>query len=519
MRLCCRLLAACLAMGGAAHALAAPRCAMTCRQEVAACKKTRCAGLERGARRACAEDCRGRAGCPTRIRTVAYVVTACRQTPGGTIGSQAVVVRRGDCDPLTVMSLGSAELVTDPFIALGGLCRLFGQTRGGYRSVLAGGFTRLGVSPDGSVVVFELTNDFSLLPTVFELQAEEGIYVVGADGRGLRRLGPASRNASGRIEPAPGTEIGLATSTYDVLYRFSPDGRTIVFTDRGPGPAGEDAIQVVTLDLSTGRRTRLTRLPDAEQVRLAEPVTSVPRFADDDTIVFFTYTNPDGQHPSGSYFTVRRDGSGLRPVSTPIAIPGSRILSTFDIGGGGTNLLGIELSGTPVDFPENSITEVFLLDGENLLQLTNFRRANTGFLGKLLDRRARRAYFVASADPFGANPTENCQLFSSGMFGGGLRQITRFGEGKRSVNGCTHDAPPGCGVGPLFQDPVTRRFVFYASCDPWHGLLRRAALRDESRGSGLRQLTATRGMVTEAGGVVSVEMPGPVAYSAFDGGR
>jgi hypothetical protein len=38
-------------------------------------------------------------------------------------------------------------------------------------------------------------------------------------------------------------------------------------------------------------------------------------------------------------------------------------------------------------------------------------------------------------------------------------------------------------------------------------------------GTGLHQLTAMRGLVREADGAVSVELPGPVAYSAPDGGR
>lgn len=79
---------------------------------------------------------------------------------------------------------------------------------------------------------------------------------------------------------------------------------------------------------------------------------------------------------------------------------------------------------------------------------------------------------------------------------------------------------PGCSVGPIFQDTVKRTLVFYASCDPfatgaYGGHL--FAMRPD--GTRLRQLTATRGLNEDPDGVVSVELPGPFAYSARDGGR
>ena len=54
--------------------------------------------------------------------------------------------------------------------------------------------------------------------------------------------------------------------------------------DRGPGPNGEDATQIVTLDVQTGKRTQLTCLPGP-----AVPlnyVTGHARFVDDDTVRF-----------------------------------------------------------------------------------------------------------------------------------------------------------------------------------------------------------------------------------------
>src|SRR5262249_38740641 len=163
---------------------------------------------------------------------------------------------------------------------------------------------------------------------------------------------------------------------------------------------------------------------------------------DDDTIVFFTQANPDGLHPGGAFFTVNTDGTGLKALPTAVALPGGQIVPRFDITGGRTEVLTLDLPGTPVNSIANfplAISEVFCLDGKKLLQLRKFRGVDTGrgFLGA----DGRRVFFTASADPFGANPSENCQLFSIDRLGGHLRQVTRFREGARSVNGCSNLPP------------------------------------------------------------------------------
>jgi hypothetical protein len=394
-------------------------------------------------------------------------------------------------------------------------CERFGEERAGQRSAAAGAFMRVGVSPDGSVVVFEVTDDFPVYPHAFPPPVEEGIYRVGADGRGLRRLGAPSRAASFRV--------GFASS--DVLYRFSPNGRMIVFTDCGPGPAGEDALQVATLDVTTGRRTLVTRLSASEDECRGGPVQAA-RFAGDDTIVFFRDPDPDGEYPDGGWFRVQIDGSGLEAATTPVATPDSRVRPTFDIAGGGTNLLAMQVAGTSVDFwgktLGNDPREMFVLDGKKLLQLTSFHRSDTGFGGKVLDRRAGRGYFTASADPLGENPSEHCQIFSIDTLGTRLRQLTHFRDRDRTDAGCGFNDPyiPGCTIGPVYQDEVTKTIVFYSSCDPFgSGIYGGQVFSMRPDGTGLRQLTTLRGLVREADGAVSVELPGPVAYSAPDGGR
>ncbi len=171
---------------------------------------------------------------PAAIRTLAYKVSKCREDPRGLImGHQEVRIRRGDCPPVTVFS-GNAVTNPDP---LGNTCRLFGEASDGNFSMAGGAISRIGVSRDGSQVVFEVTDDFSLTNRQQVPPDREGIYLVGADGSGLRRLGPASRDHSLRIAPEPRSPVGFLASV-DPQLPFSPDGRRILFTDRGAGPGG-----------------------------------------------------------------------------------------------------------------------------------------------------------------------------------------------------------------------------------------------------------------------------------------
>jgi hypothetical protein len=385
--------------------------------------------------------------------------------------------------------------------------------------VLVGNFQRLGASPDGSGLVFEVTNDQPFIRGLAPVSEpeQEGIFYVRSDGRGLRRLGPASRDPTWLYFKNDTSPSGFNFNTSGWTLRFSPNGRTVVYTDVGPGPAGEDAIQIVTLDIPSGSRRQVTQLPKTPvEPYNPNPVTGFPRFLDDETIVFFTYANPDGLHPGGAFFTVNTDGTGLEAIPLAVALLDSQIASRFEITGGRTEILTLDLPGTPENSVFNyppTIFEVFLLDGKKLLQLTNFRRVDTG--RGFLSADGRRVFFTASADPLGANPSKNCQLFSIGRLGGHLHQVTRFREGARSANGCANFSPPnGCNVQVTTQDPVTRTVVFQSSCDPLGtnpGGSQIFAMRPD--GSRLRQLTDTRGVVRGTDGSLTVEIPGPWAYS------
>jgi hypothetical protein len=279
----------------------------------------------------------------------------------------------------------------------------------------------------------------------------------------------------------------------------------------------------MTLDVRTGERTQLTHLPAATSPIPVFPATGFASFLDDRTIAFASAADPDGLNPGGqlAVFTIRTDGTGLHvfPLPAAAALAGSRVVPVFEVAGGPSSVHPITLSAPGVPVNASAITvgvlEVYVVDGRNVLQLTNFRRADTFTLFQ--SPRGKQIFFEASGDPLRINPNENCQLFSIDVLGGRLRQLTHFGDGNRSTIGCLPGPPPGCSFdfpASVAQDRLTGTLIFESSCDPLgtnpHGN-QIFAMRPD--GSGLRQLTHTRGFVTEADGSVVVELPGPVEYA------
>jgi hypothetical protein len=453
--------------------------------------------------------------------TLAYVETQCRGTKEGFVEHQALRIRQGDREPVTVFEPPEVSVP-----GKGYLCQLYNGFRLGILSISREAFQAVSVSPDGASVVFEVSDEFSVNPPLplHLLPEQKGIFWVGADGKGLRWLGPPSR------EPffygaAPFVRIPL------IGLSFSPDGGTIAFADRVPDADGHEADQVVTLDVATGMRQQVTHLPPAVPPLLFPPdapTVQNPRFVDDRTIEFKSSANPNGLNrdctylPDGSLncpyvlMTIKTDGSGLEvPLPILVPLPGSTVEPIFIITGDRPEAIGVTVHGsaTPAHTdvgPE--INEIFVIDeGRNVLQLTNFRRADTG--GALVDVDREQVYFEASAN-LGTNPSENCQLFSINRLGSDLRQLTNFRETtERARSGCRF-GDSGCALGWVSQDPRSRTLVFYSSCDPSPGTKSNGgqifAMRPD--GSGLRQLTDARGLVHEGPGVYSGDLPGPWSY-------
>ena len=129
-------------------------CNATCQRDFTCCMARHCGAGVGG--EACWRRCK-----PAAIRTLAYVVSECREDAAGMeVGRQALRIRQGDREPITVVVFGPFEPMPDPQ----GLCRQYGKSRDGTVSVQTAPLQRLGVSPDGSGVVFEVNDSFSIDP-------------------------------------------------------------------------------------------------------------------------------------------------------------------------------------------------------------------------------------------------------------------------------------------------------------------------------------------------------------------
>jgi hypothetical protein len=464
---------------------------------------------------ACGGD--GSSGAPSEtVGTLAYVVTECRETAAGFVERQEVRIRRGDHDAVTVYHTPGIG----PLTGVGGLCRALTVPRTGRLSTMREAIQAVAVSPDGSLVVFEASDDFSVFPPLpLHLAPEEkGIFVVRADGSGLHRLGAASQEPFSVLHTPGPVVVALGGIV------FSPNGRRLALVDKGPDSAGNDASQIVLLDVASGARMQITQLPPAA----APPgyAANTPSilgfgFLDDETIAFGTYADADGSNPDGApaAFSIKTDGSALKPLAAPVALPGSQILPIFAITGNRLVAASLIVPGTPANDAvpgSNAIQEIFLFDNANLLQLTNFRRDDTGLAGVLLGVDRERVYLTASANPAAlgdGNPTENCQIFSIDRIGSGLRQLTSLSEAPHSSSGCMVNRGPGCAPQLLAQDPLTQQLIFYSNCNPLGTNPDGGQIfAMNSDGTALVQLTDARGLVTEPDGTVLGELPGPEAY-------
>jgi len=467
---------------------------------------------------ACGDDGGGSSPPPATFNgTLAYVVTECHEKAPENRFHQALRIQHdAEAAPITV-----TEFDIGPVPARLG-CPGLGLYRWGALTVSVGVFQRLGVSPDGSTVVFEITDDFSLLHRpqwggIGSLVPEEkkGFFSVHTDGSGLRRLGPASREATFRVaqdRTAPSGYGGWLPPAYSI---FSPDGRRITFTDRD----SENAIQIFVMDVGSGERMQLTSLPPLTPISLYTPPVFPGFFLDNDTIQFSKFAAEE----IAAYTVKVNDKDKKLTKLEPIA-NGGVFDPIFQITSPAEGAFAIGFSDRKPDnqLPhlESVVNELFVASGANLpqqsggplLQLTSFNRSDTGLYGGVLSPDRQRVLFMASADPFGRNPYENCQIFSIDTLGTNLRQLTDFNEGAHSLGGCAYAYPPGCTSILLGADAATDSVLFHSNCDPLrtnpYGGQFFAMHFD---GSGLRQLSAFKGMVVEGGGTVRVELPGPIA--------
>ncbi len=464
---------------------------------------------------------------PAQVSTLAYVVTRCHEgkAEAGYSGSQALWVRQGDREPVKIVEFVGGQP------PIGGFCRLFGNSRIGSTSAIIGAFQRLGVSPDGSTVVFEVTDDFSPFTHVVSPE-QQGIFAVHADGSGLHRVADHSNDPAFRIDwrcafaNAPGCAAFLPEP-----FEFSPNGRRVVYTDLGPSDTGEEASQVFTLDLATGARQQVTHVlrlpecrgqsddpPDCVQ-RGSMPIWAIT-FVDDTTIAYDRARGNGGEDWGVFTVTLNADGTpqGEPQAVQVVSFGEGVVIPIFEITGAEAYAFIAVVPGrTPVN-GGSAIAEAFVVelpgatqrpDGR-VLQVTNFGRSDTGRAGITTDSQHVLVY--ASADPLGTNPANQCEWFSVDRLGSDLQQLTSFSAvGERGRN-CGDSGAPGCTIlGHSRMDLRTDAVVFDSTCDPLgtspHDGDQIFAMRPD--GSGLRQLTDTQGMITHPDHSIDVELPGP----------
>ena len=493
-------------------------CHSTCTEQLKQCRQT-CPGVG-PARRACRAACAERSTCTAPgapIRTLAYVENECTTDPKGRSSlKQTLLVRRGNCDPVRVRELGpSIQTLDGP-----PLCRVYGESRTGRAARLFGAFQRLAVLPDGSGVVFEVTRGFSEFPAITPgAPSDEGMFFVRSDGSGLRPLGPPSRRPLFQTVRDPNSPIGLSISFTTDTFAVSPDGRKIAMIDLGPidpnAPERGEAPQVVLLDVRSGHRRQLTyqSRPFGSPSDPTDAGICCQNFLDRHTVIYFTPLDSHG-------FKVRTDGSHEKAIPfLSLNAPGI-LIPRFGIAGARQHSLFVAMPRPAVN--GGTETEEWLLDGGKPLQLTTFNRSDTGLFGSFLHRG--RVFFPASgSEPAGANPDGICQLFSIDTFGGGLRQLTHLPSDGGTSYGCRGSVsnfqfptPPrsACGIswGSVSLDPITGTMLFQSSCDPVGGApFGEQIFGMRPDGTGLRQLTNARGVVTDPDGTIHVELYGPVA--------
>lgn len=434
---------------------------------------------------------------PPATGTLAYVVTSCRQVGADMTIQQDIRVRRGEAEPETIASIGPLG----PFPGLG--CGVYGAYRA-WTYMKLGPLQRFGITPDGSVIVYELTDEL-VQEGRGELPLEQrGIYHVRADGSDRRRLGPASNAPTVVYSPA-----GSAWLEYG--FAFDPAGRAFTYNDLGAADeAGHDATQVFVRGLTPGDARQLTQLPALDNP-WHWPQVMIPRFVDARTIQFIKWTQPLTGY---KWLTVDADTAQLRDVPV-VAVPGGQFIPVYEIVGGRWVAISVDLPGVPVNpIGDNALREVFLFDGHDVLQLTDFRRADTSLIQGFYSPRDGRVYFTASTNELGTNPTENCQIFSLDPFGRTLHQVTSFKErAAHAANGCV-GGPRGSGCALIFQwwglnpsqDQRTGTIYFMSTCDPvgqnpdgWQ------LFAIQPDGSDLQQLTHVSGRVRTADGSITVE--------------
>jgi hypothetical protein len=500
------------------------------------------------------------------VGTLAYVVTRCNWADGRMYADQELRLQRGDEPPVTVVryvlfdveqgALTASQQAVVPLV-----CEYFGQERAGGGAEIAAPINRVILTGDGRHVVYHVSDDDLPIKVKFSLDVplpagtDEGFYIADVDGSTPPRFIGSKVSIPASViddEDVEGIE-GLRRVGWGSVIYASPDGSLVTYADLddGGGLDGSGNIQVMVLDVDSGVRTQLTHMttprcaPTKGRFEVHHPI-----FLDSRTIQFTRYVARASGEPCDldehNYDTeicrVGTDGSRFRCVPAPRAdlaftddqekndpdgvhhvadIPVESD-SQLRIAGRRRSVFGLSV-GVATEGDRRDISEIFLQQGRDILQVTSFGDSNTR--PRFVSRNGRRVFFTTSANPLGTNPAKRCELFSMAPLGTDIRQITRFNwtdgvpptvDGNRCVDG----PPPGCAIGTTKLDPVSGAVVFMSNCDLFGtGVSGEQIFAMWPDGTGVRQLTHAAGcrglceFTLTGKGDTRVELPGFLSYA------
>jgi TolB protein len=146
-------------------------------------------------------------------------------------------------------------------------------------------------SPDGTELAFTADNDNG---NRFKPVGGQALFVIGVDGKGLRRLTRWNLEAGG--------ELGWSPDGTRILFR------TVTAAGDGPGPSIGD---LYTIRPDGSGLRRLTHFPAGIGVQLGS-------YSPDGTKIVFSTTNNATAGPGSFWpdvFTMNADGSGITPLT------------------------------------------------------------------------------------------------------------------------------------------------------------------------------------------------------------
>lgn len=240
------------------------------------------------------------------------------------------------------------------------------------------------ISPDGSRIAFDrlVGAETNAQGGMSCAPCTQAIYVVNADGSGLRDLTPGLAGVSAS---------GLA---------WSHDGTRIAFTSN---VAGTDELHVVDVDGPVGNATKL-ELPACQ----GQGWCAVPAWSPDDAQLAFLLGSPQGHDMSSQIATIGADGSDLEVLTSGTTFfasvdwspDGSTLAATGDEPGDPYDVYTIDAAGgAPVrltDQPGHDGGAHWMSDGRILF---------------VSDRTGERQLFVMDAD--GSNQRPAARLGSA----------------------------------------------------------------------------------------------------------